>query len=403
MKIAHLEQKASAYLHILCEEVGSRQVGAQGNREATDFFAAALATLGFEIQTPAFDCMAWRAGSARLEVGGMGFTAEPSPYSLGCRIHAPLVVVSTLDELEQAGAAQQILLLHGAIAQEQLMPKNFPFYNPVHHQHIIRLLETKQPAAIITATARDAAMAGGLYPFPLIEDGDFDIPSVYITDEAGERLAQYAGQTIFLASQAERMAARGCNVIARRGVDQARRVVVCAHIDAKMGTPGALDNAGGIVTLLLLGELLADYAGSLGLEIVAINGEDYYSSPGEQLYLAMNAGRFDTITLNINLDGVGYREGKDAYSLYECPDETAVTIQNVFATAGNLVAGEPWFQGDHAIFVMQGVPALAITSERVAELLATVVHTANDVPKLVDARKLVKLAVALRDLITALP
>jgi len=401
MKIAHLEQKASAYLHTLCVEVGGRQVGAQGNRDATDFFAAALAALGFEIQTPAFDCMAWRAGSARLEVGGAVFTAEPSPYSLGCRVLAPLVVVSTVDELEQADA-QQILLLRGAIAQEQLMPKNFPFYNPAHHQHIIRLLETKQPAAIITATARDAAMAGGLYPFPLIEDGDFDIPSVYLTDEVGERLAQYAGQPLLLASQAERMAARGCNVIARRGADQARRVVVCAHIDAKMGTPGALDNGGGVVTLLLLGELLADYAGSLGLEIVAINGEDYYSSPGEQLYLAMNAGRFDTIALNINLDGVGYREGKDAYSLYECPDETAVTIHNVFSIAGDLVAGEPWFQGDHAIFVMQGVPALAITSERVAELLATIVHTADDVPELVAARKLARLAGALRDLILAL-
>lgn len=36
-------------------------------------------------------------------------------------------------------------------------------------------------------------MMGALYPFPLFEDGDFDIPSVYMTDVEGERLAAYAG------------------------------------------------------------------------------------------------------------------------------------------------------------------------------------------------------------------
>ena len=53
-----------------------------------------------------------------------------------------------------------------------------------------------------------------------------------------------------------------------------------------MGTPGALDNASGTTVLLLLAELLADYRGSLGVDIVAINGEDYYSAPGEIVYLS---------------------------------------------------------------------------------------------------------------------
>ena len=37
-----------------------------------------------------------------------------------------------------------------------------------------------------------------------------------------------------------------------------RADVLCAHIDSKLNTPGALDNAAGVVTLLLLAELLAD-------------------------------------------------------------------------------------------------------------------------------------------------
>jgi aminopeptidase YwaD len=57
-------------------------------------------------------------------------------------------------------------------------------------------------------------------------------------------------------------------------------------VDGKQGTPGALDNAAGVVTLLLLAELLREYrrARRLGVEITAING-DHYSAAGEIQYL----------------------------------------------------------------------------------------------------------------------
>jgi aminopeptidase YwaD len=66
-------------------------------------------------------------------------------------------------------------------------------------------------------------------------------------------------------------------------------MVVLAHIDAKAGSPGALDNAAGVVVLLLLAELLAGDTLPSSIELVAINGEDYYSNPGEQLFLGANA------------------------------------------------------------------------------------------------------------------
>ena len=38
-------------------------------------------------------------------------------------------------------------------------------------------LEAKKPKAIITATARDLEMVDTGYPFPMFEDGNFEIPS----------------------------------------------------------------------------------------------------------------------------------------------------------------------------------------------------------------------------------
>ena len=246
-------------------------------------------------------------------------------------------------------------------------------------------------------------MAGGLSPFPLIEDGDVDIPSVYLTEADGERLAGLAGEDAKLTSDARRFPSWGCNVVATRGAGRPRRVIVCAHVDAKLGTPGALDDAAGVVTLLLLAELLAapgsDGDGDLAVEFLAMNGEDHYANPGERAYFAANEGRLADVVLAINLDGVGYREGRDAYSTYGCSSELEASVDAAMAAEPGLAPGPPWFQGDHAVFAMHGVPALAVTSERVEALMAAVIHTAADTIDLVDPRKLVRLATALRGLI----
>ncbi|MGD8750999.1 MAG: M28 family peptidase [Anaerolineales bacterium] len=397
-----LLEKVEAYLHKLCLEIPTRRVGSEGNRSATDFFADTMTSFGFEVESPEFECIDWVQDGATLKLGDISFDVYVSPYSLSCQVGAPLAVISTLEELEAVDTAEKVILVKGELAKEQLMPKNFPFYNPDHHKRIIQLLETKKPQAIIAATSRDPAVAGAVYPFPLIEDGDFDIPSVYMTEETGYKLAEHEGKQLSLEIRASRIPAKACNVITRKGAHSNRRVVLFAHIDAKDGTPGAADNAAGVIVLLLLGELLADYSGDLGIEIVALNGEDYYSSPGEQQYLRINAGKFDDILLGINLDGVGYYRGKTAYSLYDCTSKLADLIHEAFSPHQDMVAGEPWYQGDHGLFLMNQTPALAITSEKFIELLMEIAHTPKDNPGIVDPNKLIYAALALRDLMLKL-
>jgi aminopeptidase YwaD len=400
MDLQSLSETAAGYLQTLCTGILTRAVGSAGNRRATEFFADRLRASGFQVETPEFDCIDWIETGAELAVGADRFEIFPSPYANGGEARSPLAVVSTVSQLENADLAGRILLLRGEIAREPLMPKNFPFYNPAEHRQIYRLLERKQPAVILTAAARSPELAGAIYPLPMIEDGDFDIPSAYLSEEEGSRLAGYGGQEAHAAIRARRIPARGCNVVGRKGPDAGPRVVVCAHIDAKAGTPGALDNAAGISVLLLLAGLLADQAVPVGVEIVAINGEDYYSSPGEMEWLRRSQATLKSIRLGINLDGVGYRAGRTAFSLYECPAKLGETLRAHFAGRPGFVEGEPWYQGDHMLFLMNGVPALAFTSERVLELMARYVHTADDRPEIVDPQKLVETAVAIYELIT---
>jgi aminopeptidase YwaD len=396
---AYLSQRAAAYLQRLCFEIPTRRVGSEGNHTATDFFSATLASFGFRTESPTFDCMDWVGQGARLTAGGISFEAFPSPYSLGCHVRAPLVTASSLPELEAADLAERILLIYGDLAASQLLPKNFPFYQDDGHRRIIGRLESGRPHAVIAATSRDPGMAGAVSPFPLFEDGDFDIPSVYLTEADGVRLVAQARSVVELESRAVRRPSSGCNVVGFKAGRTRRRLSFLAHIDSKLGSPGANDNASGVVVLLLLRELLASYTGSLGVEIVAINGEDYYSNPGEQLYLAANAGRWDEIALGINLDGLGYPKGKVAYSLYECPPATERAVREAFSGREALMEGEPWFQGDHAMFIMNQTPALALTSDRLDDLFREILHSPNDTPDTVEPARLAEPAKALEDLV----
>jgi aminopeptidase YwaD len=394
--------RAEAHLTTLCSVKPNRRVGSAGNRAATDFFARTIQPWGYLTDTTPFPCLDFESSGASLSCRDEIFQAHVSPYSLGCDVTGRLSVVSTVEELAECVCSGNILLMRGPICAEQLMPKNFVFYNPDHHQRIYSLLEERQPAAIITATSKNPELVGALYPFPLIEDGDFDIPSVYCTEMVGKRISELTSEVFSLKIDARRIPATACNVIARQNVEAEEKVVVCAHIDAYGESPGALDDASGTVVLLLLAEMLAGYQGPLGIEILAFNGEDHYSAGGQMDYLHRFGKSLEQSVVAINIDDVGYVHGRTACSLYECPDALENEAEAVFGGYEGIIRGEQWYQGDHMIFVQNGIAAMAITSERSRELMATVTHTAKDIPEIVDCDKLVELASALQTFVTRL-
>lgn len=330
------------------------------------------------------------------------FDVHVSPYSLGCDVAAELIAASTISELENADGAGKLLLLHGEICSEQLMPKNFVFYNPAHHQQIIGLLESQQPAGIITATEKKPEQAGALDPFPLILDGDFDIPNVYCKDAVGKTLAGKQGEVFRLQIDGTRLPSSANNVIARLNPEALKKIVITAHIDAYENTPGASDNASGTVVLLLLAEMLSGYRGDHCIEIAALNGEDHYSAGGQMDYIHRFGIDFNRISAAINVDGVGYKKGGSAYSFYECSPEFEQEAKAVFEGFGGLVQGEQWFSGDHMIFVQSQIPSIAFTAEYMPELMRTVAHTPADTPDMIDNHKLVEVAQALDALVSAM-
>ena len=378
-----------------------RRIGGPGNRAAVDHAEAVLGDAGFAVESTHFASTGWEPGPASLEAGGRSWPVHPGPYTNPCDVRAPLAAASTVEALERGGHAGTILLLHGDLVAEQLPPKGFPFYDAPELRRILAAIEAATPAAVLAATGRNPGFAGSLYPFPLIEDAEVEVPHAYLRDQDGAALLAHVGDEAHLRLESRRVPATGRQLVARRGSGPGR-VVVFAHVDSKQGSPGGIDNASGVAALLALGGLLRDHAGPPRVELVPLNGEDDWATPGEKLYVAANEGAWGDILLGINLDAAGAVGGETAISLYGVEPALEATIRAAAARHAGIVEGEPWFESDHGLFLLNGVPALAITSTTFRELCATVTHTALDTRDLADPASIAGIARFLADLIAGL-
>ena len=112
-----------------------------------------------------------------------------------------------------------------------------------------------------------------------------------------------------------------------------------------------------------------------------------------------NKPNFDQILMNINLDLVGAVDAKTAYSFYDLPDNWVQVVEQEFESQDHLMKGDPWYQGDHMVFVMNQVPALALVSEKMEEILHHWVHTPADTLDKIDPQKLVEISQSLNHLL----
>ncbi len=392
-------ERAKRCLGRLCNDIGARPVGSRANLDATMFLSQFFSRNGFDTEERWFECFDWTSEGADFHIDDEQYTVQSGPYSLAASLKAPLVSASSIGELRRLREPGAIVLLHGDICREPLLPRNFPFFRVDEHIQLIEALEDGGFGAVLAATAPSVKAPQG---FPLIVDGDFHIPNGFLPETDGERVLERAdGRLACLDIRARRAPSRGCNVVARKGPPSGPRVVIMAHVDSAHGSPGAADNASGVCTMMLLAESLDPMIEGLRIELVAMNGEDHYASPGEVLYLADNRDLLGDVALGINIDGIGVGEGVDEFSLYSCPDLFADAARSSLEAEG-LVEGRSWMEGDHTLFVQSSVPALALTSSDRAAV-AEASHSIRDVASVVDTGRLVAGARGLRALLDLIP
>lgn len=364
-------------IEFLNEIAKERPVGTESNQNILSTIQDEALQRGYDFILLPFECKTWNKGKTYIEAGNTTYEIYPSPFSKPYTGSGDLAVVHSLKELTATNFGGKLLFLRGAIAADALMPKDFPFYYPDEHKQIIDLLEEKKPKAVIAVTGRHPMC--GLEPFPMFEDGNFSIPSAYTDEETAARILKNNRTAKLIIDSGTAASKSSQIVITKRTKKESQgKIILCAHMDTKYGTPGALDNAAGVAVLLETMERLKDYDGCYDLEFVPSNGEEYYEVKGELAYLEYLGNAATPAKLVINVDGPCHKTSQTAVSSYNFDDELGKKLNDAMLKRGNIIHGPQWYAGDHSVFAYQGLPCVAVTSSNLFEGVLELTHTDND-------------------------
>ncbi|MFP4365355.1 MAG: M28 family peptidase [Spirochaetia bacterium] len=383
-------------LHYLAKEIGERPVGTDANTQAVNFLEQSMQKAECPIQSVHFPAMRWRHGPSRLEVGNNTFPVFPSPFSEPFQGEAEIITASTSAALMKQDITGKILLLESPIADEPLMPKGFPFYFPDEHKELIQSLEEKAPAAIIAATGKHPI--AGIDPYPLFEDGNFKIPSCCLRKKDIPK-SLFDSEIGKLIIDSHPIPTDGRQIWAEKPGEKTSVAAVFGHMDTKYGTPGAMDNAGGVAVILEVLESLKNTPLPFELHVIPFNGEEYFGVPGQLAYLEYLQNTKKKVTLAVNIDGVGAAGGKGSFSFYNINDDEKTRILQTITDYPNLAAGSQWYEGDHSMFAFQGVPCIAVTSSDLKANVMNISHTEKDTTEKVDTATLQQAAEAIADIL----
>lgn len=362
--------------------IKERPVGSKNNMDILLYLENLMMKMGYDIKKLPFTCTTCETGESCLTLNDRRIEIQASPFSQPFEGSGRLAFVKSLEELETVNCQNCILVVGGELVATPLQPKEYPFYYPDEHRYLIEVFERKQPAAIIAATGKHALC--GLQPFPLFEDGNFLIPSAYVLEAMFEELQGNDKEEMARVSiQTKNKQQNSYQLVAqKRNKSNHGRIIVCAHMDTKHHTQGALDNAAGVAVLLEAAAKLVN--SNYNIDIVPFNGEEYYEASGEVEYLKYISSSQDKVSLVINIDSPCHAGSKIAVSLYNFDDSAKEVVDRLMQTQNEVVYGQEWYAGDHAAFAFRGIPCMVLTSSDLFEGGLDNTHTMRDTLDTVD-------------------
>ena len=359
-----------------------RPLGSKGNDKVINLLHNTFSKLDYEIYELPFDCTCWQSGKSFIEQGGNKIELFPSPFSRTLKGNYSLKYVSTLSELQNISNFEGILVFNDELSKNAIFPKNFPFYFPDEDKLMYEILEGIKLKGIIAISGQDPT--SGLNPFPIFEDVNFEIPTAYVSSLG--KIVETDNISIEINSKVNKVKSK--QIISRKEGLSKEIILIAAHMDSKYFTDGAIDNVSGVYTLYEIAKLLKDIKSNHTIEIVPFNGEDSPEVSGQLAYLSYLEKNNYKIKSVINIDGVGHIDAKNMFSFFNYDEG----IKDKIITENDLLEGEQWYSGDHAIFAFKEIPCIAITASNMFTDLIKITHTKNDKIELVDINILKQLS-----------
>jgi len=365
-----IRSTVDTHLQVLSVQIGTRPIGTEGHKRAEEHIYQSFGEYGYETNKLSFPCQAWINNYAKLQLNDKEFPCLANTFSKSCNVSTSYVMARDLKELEQIEADGKIIVLSGNLTEDFIFPYGFSIFNLENHKRLNELLMEKSPPAVITICSRGGRAS------PIIEDWDLGIPSVSVTQEIGSRIVSRNDNIINLNMSTSFVESSASNVIARK-VGKSKKVLLCAHSDTKYGTPGAIDNGCGVAVLLALAKKISDKSFPFTVEFVTFAGEETYAL-GEIKYFEEYEEELKDLLLVINVDGVGLAASFPSVVTFGTDQRIESIVDESMKTCSTFRRVEPWYAGDHTMFVYRNIPCIAISSQVFGQNIATITHCELD-------------------------
>lgn len=350
-----MQNSVFRHLKALSVEIGARPGGSVGNQAAAAYIESVLRRCGLAVEIQEFACPAWEELGAWLCLHNSALPVAANPYSPSCLVTAPVTPVHTRAELEQLDLEGKLAVLYGELVRHPLPPKAWQFKDEADAR-VVALLEAKHPAAILTVQNRSGEIER------LIEDWEFHVPSATVSAEVGAMLLNRVGENVRLRIDTRHSQSTTANVVGRLPGLTRQQIVLCAHYDTKVDTPGASDNASGVAVMLALAEQLCRQEQPYSLEFIAFTNEEYLPS-GDDEYVRRRSATFDQIDAVLNFDAVGLRQGPNTIAAFNLTPSLQAEVEQTIARFPEVRWVAPWPESNHTTFAMRGRPCLAFTAQ----------------------------------------
>ncbi len=369
-----LKNRLNGHVQQLAAEIGVRYIGSPGNHAAGEYIRREMEKAGLAVEIQKIDCPEWTPRRTVFEVDGIPLRAYVDPFSSPVDVTAPVVPVCTIAELKAAELSGKIALLYGELTSVPVSPKQW-FLKTEHDEQIINHLEIKAPAAVLSAQPAVPYFAHGFC------DADFPLPSATLPREIALDLLRKNPPAVHLLLETDRRPGSTANVVGRKAGTRPEAIVLCAHYDTAITTPGACDNAGGVAIILALAAHFASQPLACGLEFAAFSGHEYLPLGVDAYWKTAEDGK---MIAAINFDGAGHRLGTNTLTAMAASDKLIRGAQSRLEAYPGAVWVDPWPESDHSMYAMRGVPALAFGGAGIREIT----HSAADTPDGVSPIKL---------------
>ena len=388
---AHTSNETRDVLYGLCDTIGKRFAGTEGERLGAEFIAGKFREYGLDkVEIEEFGFTAWRRGdAAQLSIIGAGSRDIPClalPY--GGQTPSEGVEASLIDI--GPGSAEDVERFKDKIRGSIV----FTEASGAHRSEIYgRVTEAGAKGFILTGRAPGMILPTGCVSF----GSAGQIPAVGIAYESGllvKRLAEKYGDIklrIHTHDSFEEGISRNVVGEIRGAKHPDELVVIGGHMDSHDVAPGAMDNASGTTCVVEAARLLSRQSAKLDRSIRFVTfGAEEVGLIGSYNHVKIHAEDMPVIRLMLNLDCLAQSRPK-GFIFHNVPGAR----EYVDSLRVQMNEPLPFYErvhphSDHFPFILKGVPTAEIGGGQFNPRVNSFGHAAGDTAdkvSLIDLRE----------------